>query len=1116
MQWLAEVCVRRPVFTWVLMLAFVVIGYASMSGLGVDRFPKIDFPFVLITTVLPGASPEQVETEVSDKIEEAVNSVAGLEELQSKSYEGLSVVMARFDMETDSAVDAQEVRDRVNQVLTLLPETAEQPRVLRQDPDAAPIMLIALSSNRSPRENTEYALRKIRRRIESLTGVGGVVVLGGRERTIEVVVDPNRLQNYGLTAADVQTALATQNIDIPGGEVKEGVRSLNLRVQGRLQRVEDFEDISVALRMGRSVKLGDVATVHDTESDAESAASVNGKGVVILQVRKQSGSNTVAVIDSLRERVGEIKADLPPGFQLNIVRDESEFIRNAIDAVEEHLVLGSLLAAIVVLLFLWNGRTTLIAALAIPTSIISTFAFIKAMNLTLNTITLLGLTLAVGIVIDDAIVVLENIFKFIEEKGYEPKKAAIAATKEIGLAVLATTLSLVAVFMPVAFMGGIVGRFMNSFGFVMSFSIVVSLIVSFTLTPMLSSRWIKPSGKKKHDELDHEATHADVHHDDLEIPDPEPEARPYEIAAFRAWRSGERKAPAGFDSEHGGHGGVYAMIEGAYLKLLATVMARRWIIGLAIMFVMGSLPTLVKNVQKNFLPLDDESRFEINMRAPEGTSLEETGLLSERIAREIHLIKGVKDTVITTGSPAGDPSGRGVNQSSIFISLVPTDQRKESQQELMAVVRDQVLPKFEKYKLRTLVAPVNVFGGSAEDSAPIQYILSGPDLVKLGEYSEHMVAEVKKIKGVVDADSTLIVGMPEYVVHIDRDRAADLGVSVINVANTLRMLVGGLQVTTYSEGGEQYDVRMRGSGDFRMSPERIAQVTIPAGPPGSGRSVRLSDVVKINEASGPSVVSHYGRQRSFKIYANVLPGTSEQGVIDQFTAIKENLHMEPGFKGELTGRAKELAKAFKSLMFAFALSLIFMYLVLAAQFESWIHPITILISLPLTIPFAVFSVIMLNQSLNIFSMLGVLVLFGIVKKNSILQVDHMRDLRRRGLERVDAIMIGNRDRLRPILMTTVAFVAGMIPLVASSGAGAGTNRAMASVVIGGQTLALLLTLLATPVVFSWFDDLAHSRFTKLITRFFGAIISGIDGIFTAKKSAVGISDDNAPQEKLAE
>jgi len=1096
------------VFTWVLMLTLVVVGIASIRGLGVDRFPKIDFPVVLVTTVLPGASPEQVETEVSDKLEESINSISGLDELRSVSYEGLSVVIARFDLDKDTAEAAQEVRDRVNRTLSLLPQGIQQPRVERSDPDAAPIVLAAVRAPRSAREVTEYADRRIRRQIESLNGVGGVTVLGGRRRQMNVVLDPARLQSFGLTVVDVQRSLLTQNVEIPGGTVDQGDRTFSLRVQGRVESLGELNELVVASRGGLPVRVRDVGRAEDFEAQVSSQAAHNGESVVILSVRKQSGTNTLAVIDALRERIAEIRPTLPPGYQIEVVRDESEFIRNSVHAVQEHLVIGGLLASLVVLLFLWNGRSTLIAALAIPTSIIATFALVKAMGLTLNVITLLALTLAVGIVIDDAIVVLENIVRFVEEKGYPPRRAAILATQEIGLAVLATTLSLVAVFLPVAFMGGIVGRFMASFGFTMSFAIVVSLVVSFTLTPMLSSRWLK--GKRSDPgpsatEHEHEAL-------DAEFSDPAPEPRAQEKAAYVEWRRGTRAVPAAF--AHGGHGGgngPYAFVEGAYMKLLGWSMGHRWAVGLAMLVTFLSVIPLGRVVQKNFLPTDDESRFDVVIRAPEGTSLDQTHLIAERIAREVRALPGVHHTVTTTGSPPGDPSGRGANQANIFVALVPPTERALDQQGVMAAVRGQVLPRFAASQLRALVAPVNVFGGGAADSAPIQYVLKGPDLARLGRYADQMLAQVRQIPGVVDADSTLVNGKPELVARINRARAADLNVSALDIANSLRMLVGGLQVSNYNEGGEQFEVWVRATPEARDRIAVIESITVPSQTP--GRSVRLSEVVEIREATGPSSIQRLGRQRMVTIYCNVVPGTSEAQVIAEFNRVRGTLNMDPGFSAELAGRSKELGRAGQSFATAFILSFVFMYLVLAAQFESWIHPITILISLPLSVPFALLSLVVLRQSVNIFSTLGILVLFGIVKKNSILQVDHTRDLRRRGLGRADAIMIGNRDRLRPILMTTIAFVAGMIPLAISTGAGAGTNRAMSSVIIGGQTLSLLLTLIATPVVYSVFDDLAHSRRIAAVMRFVTTPFRMLDRLFTRNEPP---PNDPPPYDPLAD
>lgn len=1073
MQWLARVCVRRPVFTWVLTLSLVVVGASSVGGLGLDRFPKIDFPAVIVTTVLPGAAPEQIETEVSDPIEEELNSISGLDELTSRSYEGFGVVVARFDLDKDLGEASEDVRDRVGRIISQLPEGIEQPRIERFDPDAVPIMLIAVRSSRSARETTDFADRVLRRRIESVTGVGGIAILGGREREIQVDVDPSRLTALGLDIGAVQRALATENVEVPGGEVEQGARTMQLRVRGRIERPEDFALIPIGQRGGRVIRVGDVATVTDGAEEADSVATIDGTSVVILSVRKQSGANTVAVIDSLSERVAEIEASLPASYSIEIVRDESEFIRNSIHAVQEHLIVGGFLAALVVLLFLRNARSTVIAALAIPTSIIATFALLAALDLTLNMITLLGLTLSVGIVIDDAIVVLENIVRFIEEKSYDPRRAAVVATQEIGLAVLATSLSLVAVFLPIAFMGGIIGRFMSSFGFTMSFAILVSLFVSFTLTPMLCSRWLKgpvrPRAPEEEDEIEE---------DDLQIPDPAPGDRAEERATYLKWLKGERSVED--VSEGGGHGQggrVYAAVEHWYLWLLALCMRHRWAVGLALVATIASLGVTVPLVAKNFLPAEDESRFEITVRAPEGTSLAETQLYGERVVRAVRALDSVETTVLTVGAPQGDPSGRGSNEASVYVRLVLPDQRARSQDETIAYVREEVLPGVTPEGTQILISPISAFGGSGQESAPIQYIITGPDIDRLDTYVNEMLAQIRELPGVGDASTNLVTGRPAFEVNIDRRRAADLGVSVAAISNALRLMVGGVEVTDYAEGGEQYDVRVRATLDWRTRPEDIAQITVPST---SGRLVPLSDVATIEPSTGPAAILHFARQRQATIFVNTTPGASEQSIMDGIERIRAELVTDPDYSGTPYGRSREMGRAIQTFLMAVFLSFTFMYLVLAAQFESWLHPITILSSLPLTLPFAVIAVLIMGQSLNLYSTLGVLVLFGVVKKNSILQVDHVRALRRKGLPRADAVMLGNRDRLRPILMTTIAFVAGMIPLLVSSGAGSGTNRAIGSVVAGGQTLSLLLTLVATPVIFSWLDDLAHARWVKRV------------------------------------
>lgn len=1040
MQKLAEICIRRPVFAAMIILSLVVVGAASYFKLGVDRFPSIDLPTVTVRMSLPGASPEEAESSLARPIEDAVNTVEGIEQLRSVSSQGRCFVIATFNLDRNIEAAAQDVRDRVQGVLRLLPPQTDPPVVQKQDSDSQPVITIAVSGDRSVRELTELADKVVRVQIERSVGVGEVGINGGLSRAINVWVDADRLAAYRIPITQVRQALVRQNADIPGGNVDAGRRELQLRTMGRMADSRQFDNMVISTVNGIPIRVRDIGYAEDGTKEQRSLSRLNGVPAVTLEVVRQSGANTVAMIDDVKANLDRVRKQMPPDVRLEVIQDQSLYIKNALHEINVHLVLGSILACLVVLLFMRSWRSTIIAGIAIPSSVIATFAMMRWLDFTLNSVTMLALVLMVGVVIDDAIVVLENIFRFIEEKKMSPKRAAKEATEEIGLAVMATTLSLVVIFLPVSFMSSVSGRFLYQFGITATVAIMVSLLVSFTLTPMMSARLLGGDAERARDM--HGAT--------------------------------SRK-------------GFYGFIDRGYTWMLHWVMRHRLIVSVLAVAVMLSSVWLYSIVRQDFIPSNvDEAQFSVMLTAPEGTSLLAMDEALAAVEKELRQMPEIRLILGTAGSFF---SG-SVNSARLFLKIPPHEERTINfvkfwnglkRGEPLAVFRGNYSARDVQQKVRqrlrkfTHLRPtvrnpetINLGGGGFSD---IDFVLRGPDIIQLVDYADQLRLKAPEL-GLVDADITLKLDKPELRVEIDRARAADLGVDTTDIATALRLMVGGDErVSRFRDESvnEEYDVQLRLQQGDRNDRAGILQLFVPSTKVGL---VQLDNLVKLEPATGSSRIDRLDRQRQVSLRAGVAPGYA---LADRIQALKdevERMNLPAGYSTTVSGRARELERTFREFIVAFLLSIAFMYMILASQFESVVHPITILLSLPLAVPFALVSLFALNDTLNLYSALGILVLFGVVKKNSILQIDHMNGLRRSGMDRYSAIIQANRDRLRPILMTTLALVAGMTPLALGTGPGAEERRSIAIVVIGGQSLSLMLTLLVTPVAYSLFDDLS--------------------------------------------
>jgi len=1030
---LAEVCVRRPVFGVMLIAFLVTLGIFSYRDLGVDLFPRAEPATVYVSVTLPGASPEELVASVVLPLEDAISTVSGLDEINVWAFEGTARIVCTFVLEREIEGAAQDIREKVAGAMNRLPPGVLPPVIAKADPDSDPILTVMVAGPMTRRELTEIADKQVRRSLQTVPGVGEVSLNGGQRREIRILIDAERLTAHNLTVLDVRQAVQSENIEAPGGRVIHGAEELGLRTLGRVSSAEQFADIIVASRGGTPIRIRDVARVEDGAEELRSWSMLHGQDVVSIEVRRQTGSNTVRVAAEVKERLAQLKAEVPAGVNLVVVHDISEFIQASVDSLLEHLILGAFLASLVVLLFIRNWRAVLIAGLAIPTSIIATFTLMRYMDFTLNNMTLLALTLAVGIVIDDAIIVLENIFRFLEEKKMERKRAAVEATAEIGLAVMATTLSLVIIFLPIAFMSGFARRYVNAFGWTMAMAILVSLLVSFTLTPMLSSRFLKVRAENGH-------------------------ARSRE-SRYVQW------------------------IETHYLRVLAWGLDhRRAVLAISLLTLLSTF-VLYPFVGRDWIPADDQSELNGSINLPEGTALEVTMATMTDMAQRLEALPEVEFVHAYT-------HGRGYH-GHLYIRLVPPGKRSLTHEETAAAAR-KILASYHNVTFNVRLP--STLGG--ENWFPIRAVIRGPEIHKLVELSKEVADRMRQDPGLVDINPMLNLATPELQVKVDRQRAADLGVRMSDISAAVRLLYSGQdEISAYKEGSEQFPVTMQLLPHQRDDPAVLARLMVPSASVGQ---VRLENIASIERGSGPAFLQRYNREFQASVGANLATGYPlDAAAATTVRAIRE-VGLPPGYSFVFAGQVRLLEETTYNLLLAMLLAAIFMYMVLAAQFESFSHPFIIMLTLPLSIPFALFSLFITGRTLNLWSALGVFLLLGIVKKNGILQVDYTNRLRHEeGMPLREAILEANRVRLRPILMTTFSIIAGLIPVAVGIGAGSEQRAAIAVTIIGGQSLCLLLTLMVVPVAYDYLAELESRPWSEILGGPWGRLRTSVGRIFGA-------------------